>query len=208
MSLSTFTVHEEALFEELIQGMVSQKFGVCDTFLDPSLTEGLRNNLLSYLGDGKMKPAGIGQNFDYQKNAEVRGDVIKWIENDSNDPFERQFLDKVERFIQYLNSTCYTSINAYEFHYAYYEQGSFYQRHLDQFKSDKGRKFSLVTYLNEDWQPENGGKLSLYLEGEKEIEVYPIGGRSACFKADELEHEVHVSPDRYRLSIAGWLKNS
>jgi len=63
-----------------------------------------------------------------------------------------------------------------------------------------------VTYLNDDWQLTDGGKLSLYL-ADQEIDVFPLGGRSIFFKSDETEHEVHPSANRPRLSIAGWLKS-
>ena len=34
----------------------------------------------------------------------------------------------------------------------------------------------------------------------------PMGGRMVFFKSDEMEHEVHPSFTRERISIAGWLK--
>lgn len=94
-----------------------------------------------------------------------------------------------------------------EFHYARYDLGSFYKRHLDQFKSHRGRKYSLVIYLNEEWKEEDGGNLRLYLENDRVEDVYPVGGRAVFFKSDELEHEVMPAPERSRLSVAGWLKS-
>ena len=44
---------------------------------------------------------------------------------------ERAFLNQIEAFILYLNDSCYEGINAYEFHYALYETGSSYKRHVD-----------------------------------------------------------------------------
>ncbi len=113
-------------------------------------------------------------------------------------------MEQVNSLIAYLNVTCYTGINDVEFHYAYYARGSFYKRHLDQFKTDSGRKFSLVTYLNDNWQPEDGGALVLYVD-EKPITLYPNAGRTVFFKSELVEHEVKPS-NRDRLSIAGWLK--
>ncbi len=198
---------EEEQFELMIQGLLDRQFGACDHFIDELIVSGLRNNLLHHHAAGRMHPAGVGRKFDHQQNALIRGDVIKWIEKDSQDSFERLFLDRVEQFIAYLNQTCYTGINDYEFHYAYYEQNSFYKRHLDQFKNHRGRKFSLVTYLNEDWKTSDGGVLSLYLPDNQQEDVYPLGGRAAFFKSDEIEHEVSPSLTRYRISIAGWLKS-
>ncbi|TNE58452.1 MAG: 2OG-Fe(II) oxygenase [Bacteroidetes bacterium] len=197
---------EEQQFELLIEGLLEQQYGFCDDFIDPETVAGLRDNLLRFYDAGAMHPAGVGRHFDYQKNTQVRGDVIRWIEPDSEDPFERRFLERVQAFIRYLNQSCYAGINDFEFHYAFYEQHSFYKRHLDQFKSNKGRKFSLVTYLNENWQESDGGNLSLYLDATKQEDLYPVGGRTVFFKSDEIEHEVHPSHTRYRISIAGWLK--
>ncbi len=197
---------EEAHYEQLIQGLIDKEFGSVDHFISDATTLGLRNNLLNLKKDGKMHPAGVGRNFDFQKNADVRGDVIHWIHNDSHDIFERKFLDKVDNFIQYLNRTCYTSINDYEFHYAFYDENSFYKRHLDQFKSDKGRKFSLVMYLNENWGDQDGGEISLYTNNG-DFKLKPEGGKVVFFKSDETEHEVHPTFGRFRISIAGWLKS-
>lgn len=199
--------HNISQFEALIDGLLNQGFGVCDDFLSPALAAGLRDNLLAFNEEGEMAAAGIGRKFDFQKNIRVRGDVIKWLPEATEDPFEMELLSKIGHFIQYLNETCYTSLNGKEFHYACYETGSFYKRHLDQFKSDRGRKFSLVLYLNEDWKESDGGYLTLYPEDIAPVDVYPLGGRAVFFRSDEMEHEVHPSPTRERLSIAGWLKS-
>jgi SM-20-related protein len=192
-------------YETLINGLIDQGFGSCDAFLDHPTLQGLRSKLLRYHHEGAMHPAGVGRNFDYQKNAEIRGDVIRWIDHGTDDPCEKSFLSRVNEFIHHLNTTCFTGINGYEFHYAYYESGSFYKRHLDRFKNDRGRQFSFVLYLNEGWQEENNGRLSLYLENE-EISIYPMEGKVVFFRSDQTEHEVHPSLGRPRLSIAGWLK--
>ncbi|MDY0781212.1 2OG-Fe(II) oxygenase [Tenacibaculum sp. IB213877] len=195
----------EQQYERLITGLADNEFGLCNAFFDDATVSGLRTNLLTYYKDGFMQPAGIGKNFDYVKNAEIRGDVIRWINEASTDIFEKAFITRIEEFINYLNRTCYTGVNDYEFHYAYYDVGSFYKRHLDQFKADRGRLFSFVLYLNDDWRDIDGGKLSIYTKDNEES-VYPFGGRVVFFKSDVTEHEVHPSPNRPRLSIAGWLK--
>jgi len=49
--------------------------------------------------------------------------------------YENDFLDQIDDFIKYLNRSCFAGITSYEFHYSLYEIGSFYKRHLDQFKT-------------------------------------------------------------------------
>ncbi len=205
MTANTVTASDTQNFEILIDGLINKGVGSCDFFFEPETVRGLRANLLRHFCKGEMRPAGVGKNFDYTKNAAIRGDLIRWVDKSSSDPFESLFLNKVQQFISHMNATCYTGINDFEFHYALYETGSFYKRHLDQFKSDKGRLFSFVLYLNEDWVESDGGRISLYLE-EGEMTLLPTEGRVVFFKSDQTEHEVHPSMNRPRLSIAGWLK--
>ncbi len=92
----------------------------------------------------------------------MRGDKIYWLDKSHNNEFENQFLEHAQDFIDHLNRTCYTGINACEFHYAVYEKESFYKRHKDQFRNDDSRKYSLITFLNDDWQTSDGGQLHIY----------------------------------------------
>ena len=61
-------------------------------------------------------------------------------------------------------------------------------------------------YLNEDWLESDGGQLALYHPDGTQENVLPVSGRAVFFESDKVEHEVHPSFNRYRLSIAGWLK--
>ena len=206
MAEAPISAAETQEFEALIDGLTADGFGLSDQFLSPEILAGLRAQLLDHHAGGGMSPAGIGQQQDFQRDATVRRDVIRWIEEDSRQPEEAWLNAKLDRFMAYLNRTCFTGLREREFHYAYYGPGSFYKRHIDQFRGDRGRKFSLVIYLNEAWTPTDGGQIALYLpEGPRE--VFPLGGRAVFFRSDELEHEVKASPERFRLSIAGWLKN-
>lgn len=190
-------------FEALIQGYLADDYATCEDFFDKDLIVALRKNLQKGHADGRMHQAGVGKQASFQQNQLVRGDVILWLENASIEPSELAFMAVVHAFYAYLNQTCYTGINGSEFHNALYETGSFYKRHLDQFKLDSNRQFSMLTYLNEDWLDTDGGELVLYLDG-KEIIIQPQGGRVVFFKADKIEHEVRPAK-RERMSIAGWL---
>jgi len=198
---------EVAHFEKLIQGLMNDQYGCCDDFVNEESVSGLRNNIQSLSRLRDLQLAGMGKDLDFQKDSQIRGDKIKWIEKESEDTYEKKFLKKIAHFIQHLNKTCYTSILDFESHYASYEKSSFYKRHVDQFRNDRGRKYSIIMYLNEDWQKEDGGDLSLYPAKGAQINISPIGGRMVFFKSDEMEHEVHPSHTRDRISIAGWLKN-
>ncbi|MDX2245252.1 MAG: 2OG-Fe(II) oxygenase [Bacteroidia bacterium] len=191
-------------FEQLVDGLLAHNYGQVGDFLDPPLIVALRHHLLDRFERGKMHEAGIGNQALFQKNKAVRGDFISWIDETTANEDEQKFLRRVNDFVEYLNRTCYAGIRSIEFHYALYPEGSFYRRHKDQFRTDSGRKFSLITYLNEDWREADGGQLVLY--GETEEKINPQAGRAVFFRADEIEHEV-LEARRPRMSLTGWLKN-
>lgn len=200
-------IQEQNQFEELIQGLVDDNYACCNDFILPNTVNGLSGNIQSLSDSGDMNTSGIGNNTDFQKDKAIRGDKINWIEGRSVNQFEMVYVKKIEHFISYLNKTCFTAIKTFESHYASYETNSFYKRHIDQFKNENGRKYSMVLYLNHDWKQKDGGMISLYPKGEKQVNISPLGGRMVFFRSDEMEHEVHPSLTRERRSIAGWLKD-
>ena len=191
MGMEDVEIQEQNQFEELIQGLIDDDYGCCNDFLLPSTMAGLRTNMTMLDDAGIMKAAGIGNKMDFQKDKLIRGDKVKWIEEQSTNHFEEIYLKKIWKFINHLNKTCFTSISTFESHYANYERGSFYKRHLDQFKNEKGRKYSIVLYLNQDWKAEDDGLLSLYPLNEAQKDITPLEGRMVFFRSDEMEHEVH-----------------
>lgn len=191
-------------FETLITGYLENKAGIDKAFLNEKLAKGLQDNIRQLQQDGSMIPAGIGNEKIKDSNQKMRSDKICWLDKSNKNVFEQEFLELAEDFIAHLNGTCYTGINDYEFHYAVYEEGSFYKKHIDRFKTDDKRKFSLINYLNEDWKEENGGQLFLY-QDEQVQKIQPESKTAVFFKSDEMEHEVTLCK-RSRMSISGWLK--
>lgn len=200
-------LNEQAQFEQLIQGLITTQYGCCHDFLLPATIIGLRDNIQALHDAGNMQASKVGNNADIITDHSVRSDKINWINTASKNNFEVLYLQKIERFILYLNESCFTSIKSFESHYSIYQKKDFYQRHLDQFKSEKGRQFSIVLYLNENWKTEDGGHLTLYPKEKEQLNISPVGGKMVFFRSDEMEHEVHPSLLRERYSIAAWLKN-
>lgn len=196
----------DAKFEELISSFMNNEVGLCEQFLSKELAAQMQQNLQNLDRDKRMLPAGIGNSIIKDHEQKKRGDKIYWIDKKNNDHNELAFLDQVENFIDYLNRTCYTGINAYEFHYALYEAGSQYHRHKDQFKNNQDRKYSLINYLNTGWQEQDGGELIIYQEGITQ-KILPSMHKAVFFKSSELEHEVAIA-HKPRMSITGWLKKS
>ncbi len=191
-------------FDLLIDSYLDNKIGIDPGFMSKSLSDGLQQNILQLQNDKLMTVAGIGNEAVKDQHQKMRGDKIYWMDKSHSNQYEQEFLQLAEDFIDRLNSTCYTGINGYEFHYAIYEEGSFYKRHRDQFQNDSNRKFSLINYLNDNWMEEDGGQLLVY-QNEVTQTIEPHAQTAVFFKSDEMEHEVSKA-NRSRMSITGWLK--
>jgi len=191
-------------FERLIQGLINDEVGITSQFIGKELFRHLTCNLLALHQKNLMPIAAIGNTDTRVENQKVRNDRIYWIDYHHHDPYENEFLDRMEDFIRYLNLHCYAGIQTCEFHYALYEPGSFYKKHLDQFRNDQSRLFSLITYLNEGWEEGDGGELVIY-QAQEAHKIAPTMGKTVFFRSNELEHEV-LETHKPRLSITGWLK--
>jgi len=155
-------------------------------------------------------PAGVGRSAEHTLNRFVRRDQILWI--DGEGAAEQQWLAWSARLMTYLNRQLFLGLFSFESHFAHYQPGAFYRKHLDAFRPsglERGarRVLSLVAYLNPGWQPCDGGELLLYDQtGESVVQrVSPLSGTVVVFLSTEVPHEVLPAiGDRY--SIAGWFR--
>ncbi|APU68198.1 2OG-Fe(II) oxygenase [Christiangramia flava] len=200
---------ENPLYEQIIADLLERKYSVIDGFFASEEVDLLRDSIMEKYQDHEFKKAAIGNKTNEVIEKSIRGDFILWLDEEKAGEAEKIYFDKINSLVSYLNRTCFMGILNKEFHYAVYPEGTFYKRHLDTFLNDGRRKLSMVCYLNkENWPPENGGELAIYLDKngvEEEIAIYPLAGRIVIFESQELEHEVKiVKVPRY--SITGWLK--
>jgi SM-20-related protein len=194
----------QTTFNCLIDSFIENKVGLAEDFLSVSLAANLKANLHALYANHQLRPAGIGNNAILVKDKLIRNDKIYWLDRQHDNAAEQLFFELMDTFVSYLNRTCYTGITGYEFHYALYEKGSFYKRHLDQFKNDSRRAYSIIMYLNADWEEKDGGELVLYHANHTQT-IAPVNGKCVFFKSSELEHEVLIT-HQPRMSITGWLK--
>ena len=194
----------EARFEELIEGFVTGNIGISETFLSISLAAALQQNLHRLSAGGLMVRAGIGNALAKETNQKIRSDSTCWLEADTKNDAELEFLEIIARFTEHLNRTCYTGLNSCEFHYALYDKGAFYARHKDRFRNDDNRKFSMISYLNTEWLEEDGGQLIIH-GNDITQSISPNNQKAIFFQSDVLEHEVAMA-HRPRMSVTGWLK--
>ncbi len=196
----------EKIFDCLIDSFIKDKVGITENFLSISLASHLKENLTSLFQNNQLLSAGIGNDQAIVHNKLIRSDVIYWLDRKHNDQYENDFFDLMDKFVLHLNSTCYTGITDYEFHYTLYETGSFYKKHIDQFQNNGSRQYSMVMYLNVDWKIEDGGELRIY-QNDSYQNISPNNGKSVFFKSSDLVHEVLIT-NKQRLSITGWLKTN
>ncbi|WP_310554659.1 2OG-Fe(II) oxygenase [Flavobacterium sp.] len=194
----------ENSFETLIASYIENGVGIAEHFISNELGNHLKENLLSLYNKKLLLAAGTGNDKKLTHNALVRSDVIYWLDKKNNNPYENEFFVQIEAFIEYLNTSCYAGITGYEFHYSLYETGSFYRKHLDQFQDNTSRQFSMISYLNANWQENDGGELLIHQAGNNQ-KISPTQGKTVFFKSNELVHEVLVTNER-RMSLTGWLK--
>ncbi|TAG25142.1 MAG: oxidoreductase [Cytophagia bacterium] len=200
---------QEQQFEQLIEGILTNGYAICDDFLTQDEVENLLKTFALRYQTGQFKQAGIGKLSHVQQDTSIRGDEILWLNANSEDAAERVLLDKNQAFVNYLNQTCYLGIVDTEIHFAKYSIGKFYRRHRDTFQAQKGRVLSVIYYLNSNWIPQNGGNLVIYTHQnnlEEAVSIAPLAGRLVCFESQKLDHEV-TEAFAERFSVTGWFLN-
>jgi len=190
-------------FDQIADGLAEKSFSVIDHFLSGEEVKDILQSDEFKNGLANFKKAGIGKQQGLQINEGVRGDYIQWLDREKASPSVKVYLDRLGELIQFLNQSLYLSMKDYEVHLTIYPIGTFYKRHLDQFKKDDHRKLSVICYLNTDWTDEHGGQLRMFLP-EEHLDILPVAGRLVCFRSDQIEHEV-LPAHRERMSLTGWI---
>ncbi|KTD49675.1 2OG-Fe(II) oxygenase [Legionella quinlivanii] len=188
----------------LIDNLCNQGFHIIENFLGEEHARQLRTNALCGDADQRFKQARVG-NSSVSRQQEIRGDSILWLDPDEFDLAVNYYFQKINQISRELNNVLFMGLNQFETHYAIYQPGTFYKKHVDQFQNNKDRRISCVYYLNEGWKAEDGGALKVYNQEEQLlVSILPQADRFICFTSD-LPHEVELT-HQTRVSIAGWLK--
>jgi SM-20-related protein len=154
---------------------------------------------------GALRPAAIGRGADRRRRADIRGDLVRWIDPASASRGEARVLARIERLRRGLNERLQLGAFELELHWTLYPPGAHYARHVDQPRGRRARVVSLVLYLNAGWTPRDGGALRLHLGAGDTRDVLPRGGTLVAFASDDVPHEV-LAPRRERLALTGWLR--
>jgi len=170
-------------YEKIITDLSENKFAITSLLFDEILLDNLLNIAIENIHQNKLHSAGIGNQNALLINNTIRSDKILWMDSSSTNVNEQEFFNKISHFSDYLNKTCFTGITNAEFHYACYGPGTFYKKHIDRFKNDNKRKFSVITYLNKNWNATDGGELLIYHPDET-ITIKPEFGKTIILKID------------------------
>jgi len=186
----------ENFYPQIVDALVEDGYVVIDDVFNTKVVDGLSKYIQN--SSNSFKEAGISSSnyIDKQK----RRDKIQWL--DDKDEFSREFLSFSSSLKNYLNRSLYLGLSYYEAHFAIYNNGDFYEKHLDSFKNSKNRVVTTVFYLNSC----DGGELLIYNENDKVIKVVkPQKNRLIVFLSEKFPHEVLPAKTK-RYSIAGWFR--
>jgi SM-20-related protein len=192
--------HSTDKWLQWIDELAESDYVVIDDFLPDYVFKELLILIENHKSD--FERAGIGSNKENQIWASVRGDLTYWLSPHANSEFSAIW-GLIDETMGMLNRYCYLSLSGKEFHLVHYPKGTWYKKHVDQFADRNNRLISMICYLNNDWNKEDGGKLKIYLSNEESIYVEPIAKRCVLFKSAAIPHsvqEVHKS----RYSLTGW----
>lgn len=190
--------------EKFVDELAEQNYAIIDNFLSQEEIDFYRSKIDSLYNDEQFKKAGIGAKEEQTIDKQVRTDYIFWLKNDLENAASAVIFSKIDTLREYIRTMCFLNIQDMEMHLTYYPEGSFYKRHLDQFKENDNRELTFICYLNENWKEQHEGKLRIYLPDGSCIDIAPISGRLVCFRSHLLEHEVLVTK-KARYSITGWM---
>lgn len=156
--------------------------------------------------EDQWRQAGIGRRQDHHTNDLIRRDATCWLSGHSD--VQQRYQAATEALRVELNRRLLLGLFDYECHYARYDAGAYYRKHLDAFRGRSNRVLTTVAYLNPDWTSANGGELVLYNGDDTELaRLQPNLGAMAIFLSEEFPHEV-LTAKRNRFSISGWFRRN
>lgn len=195
----------EAMLDVIADALVDKGYIFLSDLVPTHISQMLLEKIQSTQAH-ELKAASIGRGIEQQLNPDIRRDRIQWLE-ESNEP-DNQYLDVMMQLKNGLNRRLFMGLFDYESHYAVYQPGAFYKKHVDALKGSQNRILTTVFFLNPDWKMADCGELIIYDEAEIEIErIAPKMGHFVIFLSERFPHEVTQTLAQ-RNSIAGWFRVS
>ncbi|MEK6628713.1 MAG: 2OG-Fe(II) oxygenase [Bdellovibrionota bacterium] len=189
-------------FEEYFEELSTQSWTQIPIDTDFSIK--LRNSAESKFNSDLFKAARVTDSINPLPT--IRNDSIFWLDAKSEtlNATDQVALTQIDVLKESLKNYFRLSLTELECHYAVYPAGHFYKKHSDVTAQNNKRIFSFVIYLNNSWQPDDGGELLGYEEEQTLFKIRPQAGNMILFKS-ELEHEV-LTTYKTRYSLTGWIR--
>lgn len=198
----------EADMAVVLDELADKGWVISDTLFPQALVPDLLAAAQQDFALGLFHHAGVGRQAGFTQQEKLRGDNIRWLERRHPAPVVAEFWDWSDMLRTQINRAFFTGLRHQEMHFARYEQGQRYVRHIDQHQGTRHRSITLVLYLNAGWQESDGGQLCVYDPADHECElarVSPVAGRVALFRSDVVPHAV-LPAVRSRWSVTGWFR--
>jgi SM-20-related protein len=189
----------------IVDGVARHGYAIVPDFLPLDEIAALRTRAIAGDDAGELTAAAVGRGARRTVDRAIRGDRIRWIDAAGATLAEHRLLAALDALRAEVNRALQLGLFDLEAHYAIYPAGAGYATHVDRFRDDDARVLSLVLYLNDDWQDDDGGALQLTLPDGSKVDVAPEGGTLVAFISDRFPHAVQPAA-RDRVSIAGWFR--
>jgi SM-20-related protein len=172
---------------------------------------------ITSLNSNDLQHAKVGRDSKSKLITSIRSDKTCWL--DEKHEIDHKYLTLMDTLRSQLNASLFLGLFEYECHFAIYEVGTYYKKHLDVLGNNpetyptelkirnKNRVVSSILYLNQNWNNNNGGELLLFDKDTGSIlkTIYPKNGRLVLFLSEEFPHEVRLTKQT-RYSITGWFR--
>jgi len=185
---------DHPLLQCIVDDLAEKGWSQQNGFLPQALTLELAAECRKRAVEGELAPAAVGRGPAQEIREGIRDSAVC-----------DRYMAVLDSLRLAINRSLFLGLEDFEGHFAMYPPGAFYLRHLDRFRDDDRRSVSAVIYLNDEWLPEQGGQLRMYLKDGVEHDVVPSGGCLVVFLSGEVPHEV-LPATRERLSLTGWFR--
>ena len=183
-----------------------QGWVVLDDFLSAVNTASLLETFKLKLENDDFEMAKIGKDLNRSLEKQVRMSQTAWIEDWTRSSTLCELNDFFSALSIEMNRHFYLTIKRWESQMAFYPEGGFYKKHLDQLRGGENRIMTCIFYLNDC---STGGELVVYdrdNKNKKAAVIVPKVGRCVLFFSSQIYHEVLPCFD-HRYSLATWLRH-
>ncbi len=190
----------EIVIEQSLQQFYLHGWTVIADYLPTALNQQLLNEARY---QANLNPAGVGRASGHSLNSQIRRDKTAWFNSETE--AQQHYLQHMQQLQVQLNRQFFLGLFDFECHFACYQHGDFYQKHVDAFSGRSNRVLTTVSYLND---VSAGGELVLYGQDDSVLKrILPQAGSLVLFESERFAHEVLPAIDE-RYSIAGWFRHN